>query len=393
LATPEQTGTRLPVRLAQLLVVATLTACGTTPEQEPPAELTTFEPSATVSRAWGVDIGADQEYDVTNLRPFVYEQTVYAIDANGVLTAYTLERGKRLWRHKVGQEISTGVGGDGEQLWVATRDGEVLALSIVDGAQLWSARVASEILTVPVAADGRVVVRSIDGRVTTFDARSGERLWDYRSNVPVLSLRGVGEPLIDAGVVFLGLDNGRIVALNLNDGTLLWEQTVAAPRGRSEVERLVDVDSTPVSDGDALFVSGYQGRIVLFATNTGATRWSRDMSSNQPLALDGTSVYVADEQGVVWALDRKNGSALWKQDSLLRRRVTGVTPHAGYLAVGDFEGYVHWLSRTDGRFVARRKIDSAAIANAPSVYGELLLAQSRSGKLAALRIEPIRTGD
>jgi outer membrane protein assembly factor BamB len=340
-----------------------------------------------------VDIGTDQEYDVTNLRPFVYEQTVYAIDAKGTLSAYTLERGKRLWRHKVGREISTGVGGDGEQLWVATRDGEVLALSIADGAQLWTASVASEILTVPVAADGRVVVRSIDGRVTTFDARSGERLWDYRSNVPVLSLRGVGEPLIDAGVVFLGLDNGRIVALNLNDGTLLWEQTVTAPRGRSEVERLVDVDSTPVSDGDALFVSGYQGRIVLLSANNGATRWSREMSSNQPLALDRTSVYAVDEQGVVWALDRATGTALWKQDSLLRRRVTGVAPHADYLTVGDFEGYVHWLSRTDGQIVARHKVDGAAIANAPSVHGDLLLAQSREGMLAALRIEPIRADD
>jgi len=383
----------LPARVVQLLVAIALTACGTTPEQEPPAELTAFDPSARVSRAWSVDIGADQEFDVTNLRPYVHAQTVYAIDAEGILTAYTLERGKRLWRQKIERKIATGVGGNGEHLWVATRDGEVLALSITDGAELWSANVASEILTVPVAADGRVVVRSIDGRVTTFDVRTGERQWDYRSNVPVLTLRGVGEPLIDGGLVFLGLDNGRIVALNLSDGTLLWEQTVTAPRGRSEVERLVDVDSAPVSDGDALFVSGYQGRIVLLAANNGATRWSRDMSSNKPLAIDGSSVYVADEQGVVWALDRESGTALWKQDSLLRRGLTGVAPHADYVAVGDFEGYVHWLSRTDGHFVARRRVDGAAIANVPSVHGDLLLAQSRSGTLAALRIEPIRADE
>lgn len=387
------TGSYPPVRAARVLLVLTLTACGTTPEQEPPAELTTFDPSARVSRVWRADIGADQEFDVTNLRPYVHEQTVYAIDADGVLTAYTLARGKRLWRRKTGHKISTGVGGNGAQLWVATLGGDILALAIADGEQLWSTSVASEILTVPVSANGRLLVRSIDGRVTAFDARTGDRQWDYRSNVPVLSLRGVGEPLVDGEVVFLGLDNGRIVALNLTDGTVRWEQTITAPRGRSEVERLVDVDSAPVGEGDELFVSGYQGRIVLLTANNGTTRWSREMSSNKPLALDRLRVYVADEQGVVWALDRETGSALWKQDRLKRRRLTGVTPHADYLAVGDFEGYVHWLSRADGRLVARRRIDEAAIANAPLVAGDLLLAQSRGGMLAALRIEPIQSAE
>ena len=349
-----------------------------------------FTPSATVSRVWNVDIGADQKFDITNLRPYVHEETVYAVDAKGVVTAYSLARGKRLWRNKIDQEISAGLGGNGEQLWAATRGGEILALSIADGELLWSASVASEILTIPVATSDYVVVRSIDGRVMAFDARSGDKQWDYRSNIPVLSLRGVGEPLIDRDIVFLGLDNGRLVALNLKDGTVFWEQTITAPRGRSEVERLVDVDSAPVGDGDSLFVSGYQGRIALLTALTGATRWSRDMSSNKPLALDDVHVYVADEQGVVWALDRESGSARWKQDRLKRRRLTGVAPHAGYLAVGDFEGYMHWLSREDGSLVARRRVDDEAITNAPLVHGELLLAQSRGGALAALRIDPIR---
>ena len=377
------------LRYAALLLVLALPGCGSTPEQEPPAELSPFEPQARIARLWGDSVGDDEEFDLTNLRPFAHGETVYAVDAGGAVTAYALKNGDRLWRHDLDRTISSGVGGDGERLWVTTRDGDLLALSAKNGKLLWSADVASEVITVPVVGQGKVIVRGVDGRVSVFDAVAGGALWEYRSNVPVLSLRGVGEPLINGSVVFAGLDNGRVVALNLNDGTVIWEQTISAPRGRSEVERLVDVDSAPVVDGDALYVGGYQGRIVLLAAGTGTTRWSRDMSTNKPLALDRNSVFVADEEGMVWALERNTGSALWKQDRLQRRRLTGTVVHAEYLAVGDFEGHVHWLSRTDGRLVARRQVHDTAISNAPLVYRDLLLVQSRGGYLAALRILPL----
>ncbi len=371
-------------RLAALALLALLTACSATPDLEPPAELEEFTPTAGVSRVWAKLAAGVIDYQAVRIRPFAGGGQVFDADPGGVVIARDAETGSRTWRLDLDEPIAAGIGGGGGRLFVATRRERLIALSF-EGERLWSVTLPGEVLTLPVAAEGWVVVRSVDGRTAAFDTATGAPGWTHRSTVPPLSLRGVGEPLIHQGRVVLGLDNGRVLVLGLNSGSLLWERTVAVPRGRSEVERLVDVDSPPIADGGDLFVAGFQGRAVRLDLANGAIRWSQELSTNRPMALDERRLFITDEVGVIWALDRETGTALWKQDGLRRRRVTGPSVHGEYLAVGDFEGYVHWLSRFDGAFAVRHRIHDTAVSEAPLTDRDRLVVRARE-VLAALRV-------
>jgi outer membrane protein assembly factor BamB len=271
---------------------------------------------------------------------------------------------------------------------VGTDEGQVVALQAADGEEAWRARASSEILAVPQGAEGVVVVRTIDGRFVGLDTNTGEQLWIYTYTVPALTLRGTAAPLLAQGVAITGLDTGKLLVLSLQDGTPVWEKRIAPPQGRTELERLVDIDAEPRVVDSVLYIVTYQGNVTAIDLRNGNTLWSRDFSSYSGLDVDTQQVYITDDNDTVWALDRRNGGTLWKQTALNRRSLsTPVTVDGSYVVVGDFEGYLHWLDATDGSLVGRVRADKEGIAAAPVFRNNTLYVLSNGGTLSAFQLK------
>ena len=275
---------------------------------------------------------------------------------------------------------------------MGTENGEVFAFDASTGTQLWSATVTSEVLAAPAESDGVVVVRCIDGRVFGLDVDTGQRIWVYDHNVPLLTLRGNAPLLLRAGVVFVGYDGGQVVALNLEDGTLMWEQTLVTTEGRTELERLSDIDGQLVFIASDLLVSSYKSRLASLAADSGRLLWFKDISSATGVSVDRVNLTLSDKEGNVWLLDRRNGAETWKHDQLQRRGLTRPVFYGSFIVVGDAEGYLHWINVNDGRFAAREKIGGKGFSGPPLVVGNTLYVMTKKGNMTAFRAgAPSRT--
>jgi outer membrane protein assembly factor BamB len=352
----------------------------------PPAELERFEELVAVREVWRRNVGSGPERDFLSLVPAVAGDRVYAADRRGTVRAFAAGDGRELWRRDTRVPASAGPGlGEGLVL-LGTSDGQVVALGGADGTERWRARVTSEVLSPPQAADGLVVVRTVDGKLFGLDAQAGEVRWIYDRTVPVLSLRGTSTPVLTEGAVIAGFDSGRLVAVSLREGQTLWESRIAIPAGRSELERMVDIDGDPVIVDDTIYVAAYRGRVAALVLYTGDARWDRELSSHAGLGVDGRAVYVTDEMSHVWALERGSGASMWKQDRLEGRRLTAPVPVGEqWLVVGDFEGHLHWLRRDDGQLAARTRVDRRGIIVPPVADGDVVYVYGSGGTLTALR--------
>ncbi len=354
-----------------------------------PTELSEeFTPTLKVTELWSERAGKGAEDLYLKLLPAAADGYVYTADRDGHVIALDASNGDQRWaEHDDDRLISGGPGvGDGK-VFVGTSEAEVVARDAVSGKKLWVAKVSSEVLAAPRAADGVVVVRTGDGNIYALDANTGLEKWVYDRTIPNLTLRGTAAPTLHDGVLYAGFDNGRLVALELATGQQLWETQLAQPSGRSDLERLVDLDGEPVVKDDTAFVGSFQGRVAALAIATGSIDWTRDMSTYDDLAVDDKRVYITDERGVVWALDRFDGSAVWRQKDLKYRRLTGPTYFKNTVVVGDFEGYLHWLDAETGAIVARERVDKERILTPPLDIGDALLGYSSSGKIAAFRVD------
>ncbi len=368
--------------------VVVVAGCSTLPS-EPFPPLPPLETDLPVSRAW-LRLHPNHFDDRRGALPLhVADKQVIWTDSFGVIVCYDVDNGKILWRIDTGMPISAGVGVDAERLFIGTFKGDVLALDRVTGATVWQAKVSSEVLAPPQASQDVVVVQSNDGKVFGFDAASGRELWRYDSSVPLLTLRGSAAPRIAEDKVVLGLANGKLVGLNLFDGKERWRVEVAVPKGRSELDRMVDVDATPLVVDDVVYAAAFQGRVLAVSLQTGRTLWSRDIASTRGLAVRDGTLYVTADDGALWALNRSNGQVIWRQVALTGREVTAPAISGDYVVVGDGAGFVHWIDAVDGHVLHRLRIDQAPVVYQPQVAAGKVLLVSGAGVVDALTLDDI----
>ena len=371
-----------------------------------PAPLVDIASPIGVKKLWSVGVGDGEDALWLRQHPTLDGNRLYLVDDSGEVLAIDSATGKKLWATQAvklkgkrskwtfwkrealeaGLTSSPGVGNG--MVVVGGRNGEVIALNAETGEKRWAVKVTSEVLSAPLVLPDKVVVRSNDGRVFGLDATDGTRKWVFDRGLPTLSLRGNSSPIGGAnGVVYVGYDDGTVVAIRLEDGLKVWDQSVAEPEGRSEIERIADIDGDMQLGTDELYAVSYHNQLMAMSASNGQPLWNHEVGSANGLTMTADKLLLSDVQGNIWALDRATGNSLWKQDQLQRRVLTAPVVQGDYGVVGDFEGYLHWFRLDNGAIVGRVKVEKAAMRGTLQVSPDgVLYALSNEGKLAAYKL-------
>jgi outer membrane protein assembly factor BamB len=402
--------------LALVLVAGLMSGCawfswmpfvggGETATTLEPAKLERFDEEVRVQQQWSRKVGNGLGKKFLQLRPAVAADRVFAADGYGHVEALDRFSGKRVWSSRIGPNpksglsrlnffnrrdpsyVTGGVGLAHGYVLVGTSRGEVVALSATDGAEAWRVRVGSEVLSPPIGGAQLVFVQTIDGRLLALERNDGRVRWVFDNPVPVLTLRGTATPLFSAGIVYAGFANGMVVAVRAENGEPIWQHRVMLPEGRSELDRMVDIDSTPVLSGGILYVVSYQGRMKALRASDGSLLWEQEMSSYLDLAEGYRQVYVVDDTDVIQAIDQPTADNVWRQEGLRLRNLSSPIAFSNYLVVADEDGYVHVLAQSDGRFVGRRKVGGKGVRSRPMLADGTFYLLTNSGSLQALSIE------
>ncbi|MDD2685516.1 MAG: outer membrane protein assembly factor BamB [Gallionella sp.] len=342
-----------------------------------PAKLTGFSETAKFDVRWHASLG---DGGASLLQPALTVDAVYGAAANGQVTRVERATGKQVWRIESGINITGGVGANDNLIVVGGNKGDVLAFDN-EGKKQWQSKVPSEVLTAPRISDGVVLVRSGDGRIIGLDVKDGKRLWMYERATPALVVRSHAGVAVQRGVAFAGFAGGRLVAIAVKDGAVLWETSVSQPRGNTELERISDITSEPVADDGQVCAIAFQGRVSCYEPAQGSPLWNRDISSDKGMMLLRKFLYLSDHTGSVLSLEKSSGATLWKNEQLLMRETSAPYALDRGVVVGDYEGYLHALSRDDGSFIGRIKLDGSAVQTAPVGMDDGLLIQTRDGGL------------
>ncbi|MGH8032914.1 MAG: outer membrane protein assembly factor BamB [Luteimonas sp.] len=387
-------------RVAVLLLCAlALSGCGTirgwfngkdggdASKANEPAELTEITESAKVSKLWSASAGKGEQRLGVRQGPTVADGRVYAAAVEGGVRALDLQTGATVWSYDSELALSGGPGAGDGLVAVGGLEGDVVVLDAATGAEKWKAKVGNEVIAAPAIGQGLVVVRANDGRVTAFDAANGERKWFWNHELPALIVRGNDAPTMAPGLVFVGNDDGTVAALAIADGRPIWDLPVAQPDGRNELDRMADVDGSPVIDGVTLYATSFKQQTMAIDGPSGRAIWTYDHGGAGRVGVASDRVVVADPIGMVWALDKASGSALWSQPLLARRDLTSAAVQGDYAVVGDFDGYLHWLKLDTGEIAARVRTGRDPLRASPVVADGILIAEDTDGGLNAYRVE------
>lgn len=352
-----------------------------------PVELTDINETVVLDKRWSRSVGNGQGDGLYRLNPLLADGVIYAVSEEGELAAFDADSGKLRWESELEIPISGGVGKYRDSLLLGGADGLVMRLSAEDGSEIWRQPVTGEVLAAPQSNGQVVVAQAYDGKLMAFDYETGDKLWTFSNDVPVLTLRGTSTPIIYNDFVIAGFADGKVIAVSLDSGSVVWEARVAIAQGRSEIERIVDIDGTMAVQGAELYVASYQGRIVALEMRAGRKLWQRNVSAVSGVSVGFGNVYVADEDGTVSAFLRNGQSIRWQNIELGYRELSRPTPIGSYVAVVDFEGYLHLLSQVDGVIVGRDRPDSDGARADMIAKGNILYVYGNSGELIAYDIE------
>jgi len=381
---------RHPLRVCAIALLAALAAagCSSKAKVREPAKLTDIaDAKVRASDVWSQGIGKGADGRPTGLRPLLESDGLFVAESGGRVLALAPDSGRELWRKDLKARLSAGPSTLGDLVLLGTLDSEVIALKRATGEELWRASLSSEVLAPPAGAGNVVVARSIDGRTFGLSAADGKRLWSFDRTVPTLTLRGIAAPLVLGNRVLLGMDSGRLAAVQLADGAPLWEQAISVPSGRTELERLADIDAQLIETSDGVLASSYGGDVTLINPDDGESRWRRAIKTGTGLAVGGSNVYVADADGLLWALDAASGAAVWKTDVLQYRRLSTPVFFKGYVVVADYQGYLHFFDPADGKLVGRTRAGREPILAPMVATDQLLYVYNVEGRLEALTLK------
>ncbi|MDX8378811.1 MAG: outer membrane protein assembly factor BamB [Gallionella sp.] len=373
-----------------MLVLLLLGGCSTikgwigtvTPNAEAPSKLLEFNQSAQFTERWHGSFG---DSGTNPLQAALTSDAVYGVSGEGELTRLDRATGRPVWRVDTKVLVSAGVGAGEGLVLIGSDKGEVLAYG-EDGKLRWKHTVTSEVMGVPQVADGLVIVRSGDGYIAALEVKNGKQRWNYAHKTPALVVRSHASVTAHRGVIYAGFAGGALIAMSVRDGSSVWENAVSQPRGSTELERISDITSNPVLNDDEVCAIAFQGRLACFDAKQGSPLWNRKLASDKGLFIYRRDLYLSDFEGVVIALDKVTGSTVWKNSLLRFRHPTAPYVQDNFVVVGDYAGYLHGLSRSDGRFVARINLDSSAIDVAPIAMDDGLLVKTRSGGIYSLSL-------
>jgi len=378
--------------LAALLLVA---ACSKDKNVDQPAKLSPLpHPSVKVTHLWGHNMG-DKKAAVLRLGQgiSITDNRVYAAGHKGEVVALDLNNGHVLWHTKTGAPLSGGTASSPELVVIGASDGQLFALDPATGHIRWKIRLNGEVLAPAAISAKLVAVRTVDGKLHALSPEDGHELWATEQQVPRLSLRGTASPVINGDLVLCGFDNGKVLAVNAGDGSVQWEATVTPPHGRTELERLDDIDSPVRVVGRDVYAVGFQGKVAMLAIDTGQVWWSHEDSSYRGLTLDEDTLYVSDADGVVAALKARTGAEVWQQKALLHRGLSPIAVMDDSIVMGDFQGYLHFLDKASGALAARVSTGGARISTQPLVIGDVVVVVNDRGQINAYRAKPLAATD
>jgi outer membrane protein assembly factor BamB len=377
-------------KLCTLVLLCFIAACaGEKDNSEPPAPLTKIEAPVALEQNWKLDTRAAENTAAYRLRPLIIDDRAYTIDTSGMVVCVDIATGRKLWKYATDLSTLSGLGGN-EKIVIATSgDGDIAAFQIVEKGlePLWKTRVSSEIRSTPVVSDDQVFVRSVDGKLQSLAAADGSQQWVVSRRVPVLSLTGNSEPLVDAKLVYAGFDDGKLIAFDRRNGKTRWETTISIPSGRTEVERLVDLDGQFAMRNGVIYVASFQGRLAAVVAINGDLLWARDFSSFQSMAIDDNAIYLTADNSDLWSIDRRTGTAFWKQDVLHARKITAPSIIKDKLVVADLSGYLHWFDTADGKLVGRIQASSERNYVQPLTWQNSVLTLDQKGSLSSVSLQ------
>ena len=385
------------ILLPGLISVTLLSGCSVFNSEEDVVQMSplpTVENQFTPEKVWNTSVGDGAGDYYSNLHPAWYDNTVYAADRYGVVKAVDVSTGKEQWKVNLSERtgffssnvsalLSGGVAVDYDHVYVGSERGQVFALNTSDGSIAWQTTAAGEVLSRPVISDGLVLVHTGNGMLQGLDQASGEIRWTVNLDMPALTLRGESAPATAFGAAIVGGDNGRVSAVILDRGQIIWQQRISQAVGATEIDRLSDVDTTPVVVDGVVYALAYNGNLAALDLRSGQILWKREIGSVHDMIVDGGRIYLVDQDDRLIALSTEGGVSLWRQSELLHRNLTSPVMYNGYLVVGDSEGYLHWINADDGRFVAQQKVDSSGFQSEPVVASDKLLIQSKDGEVYA----------
>jgi len=381
---------RALVLVAAMLALVACDSNKKSKKVDEPAKLTELKsPTIKVQRVWGASVGGGGKKLRLGLGIAAANDRLYGAGLDGDVAAFDLKTGKQVWRTKTKLELTGGTGAGTDLVAVGSAKGVVVALSASDGKELWRSEVHGEVLSAPAVAAHEVVVRTVDGKLRALSAADGKELWSTEQQIPKLTLRGAAAPVISRDMAISGFDNGRVLAVSLTDGATVWDSPVSPSHGRTELDRLNDIDAAVKIEGDDVFVVGFQGRAAMLALESGQIWWTRDVSSYRGVEVDDDQMYVSTSTGELVAMKRRTGTELWRNDSLKFRSLSAPAAVGDYVVVADLDGYVHWFDRTTGTLAGRAKTSGERVTNPPLVIANTLYLIDDEGDISALRAQPI----
>lgn len=386
---------RYPTRLIWMVaLLIAIAACSKDKTIDQPAKLTPINATLHVQRVWSASVDTKKSVPLRlGLSLAVDDGRVYAAGHKGDVVAFEIASGRVAWRTHIKAPLSGGTAvGDGMVL-IGSNDGQLFALDAGSGKSRWSVRVSGEVLAPAAISERLIALRTVDGKLHALAPADGHELWAQQQPVPRLSLRGTARPVIAGDLVLCGFDNGRVLAVNAGDGSVQWEATITPPHGRTELERLVDIDTAVRVSGQDVYTVGFQGKVAMLAIDTGQVWWSHDASSYRSLTLDDDTLYMATADGEIAAMRTRTGAELWRQKALLHRGLTSpaAMDEDNALVVADFQGYVHFLDKATGALAARVSSGKVRVSNTPQIAGNMVLVVNDRGQISAFRVTPLTT--